>query len=87
MLQYKSVLYLKTQCCSNIFLLANAFIIFVSIDCSFFVIGSYGLNPNLVLNSAAVGTVEYIIILKQDLHECIYLSSHQKNLFHIFCIF
>ena len=44
--------------------LGNTFIIFVSTDFFFLIIGSYGLSPNLVLNSTVVGTVEYTIIQK-----------------------
>ena len=59
-----SQLYTLKQCCSNIFLLPNTLSTFVCIDCSCLIIGPYGLNPNLVLNSNDVGTVEYIVILK-----------------------
>ena len=43
-----------------IFSLANTLIILISTDCPFLIIVSYVLNPNLVLNSVAAGTVEYI---------------------------
>ena len=59
-----SQLYTLKQCCSNIFSLPNTLSTFVCIDCSCLIIGPYGLNPNLVLNSNDVGIVEYIVILK-----------------------
>ena len=55
---------LKTECYSNIFLLANIFIILVNTKCSLVIIISCWLNPNLDLNSFVSAILQYIIIFK-----------------------
>ena len=60
----KSILQLKTECCSIISPLADNFITFVNTDCSLAIIKSCWLNPNFVLNSIAAGVLQSIIVDK-----------------------
>ena len=60
----KIKLYLKTECCGNIFSPANTFIIFVSTDYSLVIIKSCCLNLNLDLSSIAAGILQSIVIVK-----------------------
>ena len=61
---YKSILWFKTEWCSNIFSLQITFVIFVNNDCYFIIIKSFQSYPNLVINSIAAGVLQSIIIDK-----------------------
>ena len=49
--KYKSIRYLKTQCCGSILSFENVFSIFVVIDALLLIVISCNLNPNLLLKS------------------------------------